>query len=123
MEQTKQCPSCEGTMKYKEGLSIKTGKPWKAYFCETDKKHVEWIRENSVPAGMKPYQPKQLKSDVDWDKIRERKEDGMEWLNSKNGAAQIVSALIQKGEISYSDWYETYKNIAETIYGFRETEK
>lgn len=65
-------------------------------------------------ANVEPKEP-------DWPEIRRRKEESMEWMNAKNNAGQIVAALIQKGELSYVDWYEAFKNITENIYGFRET--
>ena len=38
------CNECGETAEYKEGISAKTGKPWKAIFCKDNKDHVRWIR-------------------------------------------------------------------------------
>src|SRR3990172_8748918 len=35
------CKSCGADAEYKEGISAKTGKPWKAIFCKEVKEHVE----------------------------------------------------------------------------------
>src|SRR4030042_428341 len=41
---TKPCEieGCQGTMTFKSGVSKKTGKPWKAWFCDLSEKHVIW---------------------------------------------------------------------------------
>lgn|SRR3990167_1912279 len=36
------CDVCGADADYKEGVSSKTGKPWKAIFCKEVKEHVEW---------------------------------------------------------------------------------
>jgi len=39
------CPKCESLMDYKEGVSQKTNKPWKAYFCQNKQcGHVKWLK-------------------------------------------------------------------------------
>ena len=38
------CKTCGKEMTFKEGISAKSGKPWKGWFCE-DKSHpVEWVK-------------------------------------------------------------------------------
>lgn len=38
------CKTCGKNMTFKEGISAKSGKPWKGWFCE-DKSHaVEWVK-------------------------------------------------------------------------------
>ena len=76
--------------------------------------YFDWAK--SQPNIPKPTGP-------DWDEIRNRKEDTMEWMNAKNNSAQIVAALIQKGEIGFIDWYETFKSITSSIYSYKENGK
>lgn len=40
---THPCKVCGSMTEYKSGTS-KAGKEWKAYFCQANKQHVEWIR-------------------------------------------------------------------------------
>lgn len=37
------CSQCGGPAEYKEGISSKTDKPWRAVFCLKDKTHVKWF--------------------------------------------------------------------------------
>ena len=36
------CQTCGSDAEYKQGVS-KTGKPWKAVFCNETKSHVQWV--------------------------------------------------------------------------------
>ena len=38
------CSECGAGAEFKEGISAKTNKPWKAVFCKDVKEHVRWIR-------------------------------------------------------------------------------
>lgn len=42
--QVPDCPQCHGKRIYKSGIN-KNGKPYKAYFCLTDRSHVEWLKD------------------------------------------------------------------------------
>ncbi len=113
--ENKACSKCGAEAVYKTG--IKGTKRWEGYFC-TDRvgcKNVDWVDNKPTP---KPVAIPPRK-EPNWDEIRARKEEGMEWLNAKNNAALILSALITKGEVTNTNWYVTYKEIAEAIFGFQ----
>lgn len=40
---TRACETCGGDTEYKEGTS-KTGRKWRAYFCNSNKDHVTWLK-------------------------------------------------------------------------------
>ena len=104
MEETKQCTLCGEEAKLKSGVSKTTGKPWKGYFCEADKKHVEWVRENNVPAGMKPYKPMALKKDDEYfAQLRKEKNENINHLNARTAAVEIVLKMYEKGDIIAED--------------------
>lgn len=120
MEKTGICSKCGLQSNLKTG--IKNGKEWAGYFCsDRSCKTVEWV--NTRQSAPKPFRKESLPKEPDWEAIRQRKEEGMEWLNAKNNAAQIVAALVSKGEISYVDWFDAFKNITENIFGYNETKK
>lgn len=89
--------------------SPKTGK----IFC-SDKC---WLKK---PDDTGSYAPAPKKESPNWDEINARKEEGMEWLNAKNNAALIVGAAIRSGQLSYENWENEYKGVAEKIFNFQE---
>jgi len=117
MVETKKCAKCGGTKYHNQGISKKNNQPYENWKCGNCK-DTEWVDLRTPKEGRISLPPA-----PDWDKIRERREEGMEWLNAKNNAALIIAALIGKGEVSYVDYYEIYKNIAKAIYDFRETKE
>lgn len=38
------CETCGAKATMKNGISQKSGKPWRGVFCSIDKKHVKWLR-------------------------------------------------------------------------------
>jgi len=38
------CATCGNLMIYKEGISAKTGKPWKGWFCSEKGHEVQWLK-------------------------------------------------------------------------------
>ena len=35
---------CQGTQTFRQGVSKKTGKPWKAWFCDLSEEHADFIK-------------------------------------------------------------------------------
>jgi len=104
-------------MYHNKGISKKSGNPYENWKCGTCKK-VDWVDDVSE---QKAITPMPARPSVDWDEIRERKEDGMEWLNAKNNAALITAALIRSGNCLPENVTEVYENLATKIYNFKET--
>lgn len=126
----KYCPICEGTdMKYREGIA-KTGKPYKAYFCQNKPcKGVVWVKDEEVDEvgayktpEAKSWTPPTFKgvsaptAKPDWDAIQANKEEGMRYLNAKNGAATLLSACIKGGSMTLAQALEHYEAVTQTIY-------
>lgn len=116
MAETKKCQKCSGTKYYNEGISKKNNKPYRNWKCPGCG-DIEWLRDepqkvNSFGAyGKEP----------NWDAIRQRKEEGMEFLNAKKNAGVIVAAAIQSGQLKLEDYFNAFKKITEEIYGFNDT--
>lgn len=111
MTQTKKCPKCGGTKYYNEGISKKTGNAyanWKCGQC----KDIEWVEL----VGGKPVK---AQKEPDWDEIRARKENGMEFLNAKNNAALLLAAAIRKGEKTLEQALDEYESITFKIFRFQ----
>lgn len=110
------CPKCKDKVFHNQGISTKNGQPYENYKCGNKGcDFIQWVdlkqpREARETAGKGP----------NWDEIRARKEEGMEWLNAKNNAAILVAAAIRSGQLQLEDYEETFKKVTTGIFNFQE---
>lgn len=105
------CPNCGEEMKWiPAGVSKRTGQPYIGF----------WSCPNRCPKtnqGDQSYQPKPTQ-EQSFEKAQGRKDETMRILNSKNGAASIVVALIEKDFILQKDIEKNFANYCTYIYEF-----
>ena len=93
----KKCQICGKVMNLiPAGVSKKTGKPYQAFYACPDK----CVQPRSTSPKTYPAPQFQAAKPVDWDKVNEKKSDGIR----ENVALKMVSELISAGKIDLKDW-------------------
>ena len=105
------CPSCGEEMKWvPAGVSKRTGQQYNGFWSCPN-------RCSKTNQSDQSFQPKSTK-EQSFEKAQERKDETMRILNSKNGAASIVVALIEKGFIQQKEIERNFANYCTYIYEF-----
>jgi uncharacterized Zn finger protein (UPF0148 family) len=93
-----------GNCKFCGAENVKNPKTGKVFCSEKC-----WLKNKNQSAVPQKQEP-------NWEEIRERKEESMSFLNSKNNAAILLAAAIRVGQLTLEDALRMYEQVAKTIY-------
>lgn len=128
MDNQNTCPACGAEMRWQQaGVSQRTGRPYNGFFTCPNRcpKNQGGFSGQVARTGIQTDPMKQV---IDYkgksiEQAQDRKEESIRILNSKNGAADITVALLEKGFIQPKDIEVTFAKYCTYIYEFEPVDK